>query len=490
MLKPIDDLIECLKSSKPYGQNEALKLWEALKRLNNAILEFSSGITSGVSSGGGGPASHIGTIDQLVIGGTCPITYDPSYYGALAVREYMTVFDQITCRQILGLFVDKGPLNRIRIFSGNVGAVALLPFSIEIGDQPTTPALYIDLNSRISLGFLTPTALLHLKAGVAVVNGAPFKFTAGVLLTVPEIGAIEFTDDGTTASLFATIRIGTIVTRVGITPPFIDSAPLIKGSVDFTKLLRFEVDGFTTGITRILTPLNKDYTIEETGHALKHQNGGSDEIDVAGLSGLLADGQIPLAHQITHNNGGSDPLKLDDLAIPDDNTDLDSSTLRHGLLRKLDGLTTTFLRGDGAWAAPPGGAGSVSFGTAILDFGAFPGKSDASVAVTGQAAIVAGSVVNAWLRPVDTVDHTTDEHMVETLKIFAANIIAGTGFTIYGFNTNQLSEPIVRKPHPNSLFQAGTTVIQKISDPGIIEQEIGGKIPMIYGQWTMAWSWG
>jgi hypothetical protein len=31
-------------------------------------------------------------------------------------------------------------------------------------------------------------------------------------------------------------------------------------------------------------------------------------------------------------------------------------------------------------------------GQTTIDFGAFPGKSDASVAVTGQAAIVAGSL--------------------------------------------------------------------------------------------------
>ena len=50
-------------------------------------------------------------------------------------------------------------------------------------------------------------------------------------------------------------------------------------------------------------------------------------------------------------------LKIDDFAAGDDNTDLDSSTSRHGLLRKLDGTTTNFLRGDGAWAA----AGSNAF---------------------------------------------------------------------------------------------------------------------------------
>ena len=49
-------------------------------------------------------------------------------------------------------------------------------------------------------------------------------------------------------------------------------------------------------------------------------------------------------------------LKIDDFAAGDDNTDLDSSTSRHGLLRKLDNSTTNFLRGDGAWAAAGGGA--------------------------------------------------------------------------------------------------------------------------------------
>lgn len=98
-------------------------------------------------------------------------------------------------------------------------------------------------------------------------------------------------------------------------------------------------------------------------------------------------------------------------------------------------------------------------GTTTLDFGAFPGKSDASVAVAGQAAIVAGSLVEAWVRPAATADHTLDEHLVETLNVVAGNIVAGTGFTIYGVNVNQLSEPD------------------------------GGKGTRIYGLWSVAWVW-
>lgn len=47
-------------------------------------------------------------------------------------------------------------------------------------------------------------------------------------------------------------------------------------------------------------------------------------------------------------------IKLDDLAEPDDNTDLDASTSKHGLMQKYPGGTTTFLRADGSFAIPSG----------------------------------------------------------------------------------------------------------------------------------------
>ena len=54
-------------------------------------------------------------------------------------------------------------------------------------------------------------------------------------------------------------------------------------------------------------------------------------------------------------------VKLDDLAAPDDTTDLNASLTAHGLLPKLPGGTTTFLRADGTFAAPPAG-GSPAWG--------------------------------------------------------------------------------------------------------------------------------
>lgn len=60
-------------------------------------------------------------------------------------------------------------------------------------------------------------------------------------------------------------------------------------------------------------------------------------------------------HHTTHQQGGLDPIKLDDLATPDDNTDLNATTGRHGLLPKLSGTATQFLNGAGTFSNPIAG---------------------------------------------------------------------------------------------------------------------------------------
>jgi hypothetical protein len=121
-------------------------------------------------------------------------------------------------------------------------------------------------------------------------------------------------------------------------------------------------------------------------------------------------------------------------------------------------------------------------GTASLDFGAFPGGSDATVAVTGQVAILAGSLVEAWILPAATADHSADEHVMESLKVFAGNIVAGTGFTIYGANTSQLNEPL-EMPGVSQFRSAATTVY------GYVAPTIGGKGTRLYGVWNIGWVW-
>jgi hypothetical protein len=95
-------------------------------------------------------------------------------------------------------------------------------------------------------------------------------------------------------------------------------------------------------------------------------------------------------------------------------------------------------------------------GVALLDFGAFPGASDANVVVTGQGGIQAASNVSAWIQPAATTDHTSDEHIVEQFEVFAGNIVAGTGFTIYGVDFNPPSQ---------------------------------NDNPLVYGKWNIGWQW-
>jgi hypothetical protein len=76
-------------------------------------------------------------------------------------------------------------------------------------------------------------------------------------------------------------------------------------------------------------------------------------------------------------------------------------------------------------------------GVATVDFGAFPGSSDATTVVTGQAGILGTSYAEAWLTPIATADHSEDEHMVEQIDVFVAALVAATGFTIRAFSRSR-----------------------------------------------------
>jgi hypothetical protein len=109
-------------------------------------------------------------------------------------------------------------------------------------------------------------------------------------------------------------------------------------------------------------------------------------------------------------------------------------------------------------------------GTAIVDFGAFPGRSDASFTVSAPG-IAANSLVEAWILPVVTTDHSPDEHEVETLtcKAYQSSIVANVSFTICLANTSQLSE--------------------QASSGGSQGSALGGIGTLIYGKWNVGWVW-
>lgn len=109
-------------------------------------------------------------------------------------------------------------------------------------------------------------------------------------------------------------------------------------------------------------------------------------------------------------------------------------------------------------------------GTAIVDFGAFPGTDQAQVVVSAPG-IAANSLVEAWILPLQTTDHSPDEHQVETLTVKAdqASIVPNTSFVITLSNTSQLAE---------ITFWRGSQ-----------GASIGGTGTRIYGKWNVGWVW-
>lgn len=221
-----------------------------------------------------------------------------------------------------------------------------------------------------------------------------------------------------------------------------------------------------------------DLTVSSTGTVWTIDNDVVSNAKLANMATATLKGRV--------SAGSGDP---EDLTGTQATTLLDvfTSALK-GLVPASGGGTTNFLRADGTFAAPPGGGGGANVGTATVDFGAFPGSSHASVVVTGQAGIVAGSVVQAWIRPVATADHSADEHMLETLRVHASDIVAGTGFTVNAFNAGTINEPDVAAVSRDGVSQIAARPGGRGRQDGLTAA-VGGKGTRIYGQWTIAWSW-
>ncbi len=133
-----------------------------------------------------------------------------------------------------------------------------------------------------------------------------------------------------------------------------------------------------------------------------------------------------------------------------------------------------------------GGGTVLGSGTSIVDFGS-GGASDASLVVTGQTAILAGSLVYCWIKPEATDDHSADEHMVETLKVFASDVVAGVGFTLHVLNTSE----IVAAGIPELALRGRSSGAGAAPGGGRAARNnlpnLGGTASLITGKWSVGW---
>lgn len=131
-----------------------------------------------------------------------------------------------------------------------------------------------------------------------------------------------------------------------------------------------------------------------------------------------------------------------------------------------------------------GGGTVLGSGTSIIDFGS-QGSNHKTLVVTGQASILAGSLVMCWVKPEATVDHSADEHIAEDIIVYASDVVAGTGFTIHAKSgAEAISQPAYERlaRFSGAGQDAGPGQAARNNAP-----TPGGKIPLLYGKWSVGW---
>lgn len=162
-----------------------------------------------------------------------------------------------------------------------------------------------------------------------------------------------------------------------IPTPATDKATLFLDDVTGEPTLKDDT-GATSSLVGPAGPAGPSYTDEQAQDAV-----GAMIVDTATVNLTYTDATPALTADVIP--GG---IKLDDLGTPDDNTDLNASTSRHGLLKKLSNVATEYMDGTGNWSTPAGGGGGGG--------GAITRITETVVGAGGSASITFSSIVNTY----------------------------------------------------------------------------------------------
>lgn len=180
-----DDLI--LRTTAGVGASGATMLFQGG---NNGATQFAKVDNDGLWNFGAGDPS---TLHRLTVRQP---TDGAAYYGIRVYANNGTTYSDFGYGE---LAFNGGGLIRT-----NAGSISI---------TPSGGNFFVTTGNTFIGGSTTPTARLHLAAGTATASTAPLKFIAGTNLTTPELGAMEYVDDGTTGHLYFTYKVATVTTR-------------------------------------------------------------------------------------------------------------------------------------------------------------------------------------------------------------------------------------------------------------------------------------
>lgn len=83
---------------------------------------------------------------------------------------------------------------------------------------------------------------------------------------------------------------------------------------------------------------------------------------------------------------------------------------------------------------------SAGTGSAVIDFGGYPGQHEASVDVSGLSGIVTTDHAEAWFMSEATADHTPADHRFASalISLTCSTPVEGVGFTITGTSIHKM----------------------------------------------------
>lgn len=186
---------------------------------------------------------------------------------------------------------------------------------------------------------------------------------AGAFQTINATGNITLTLTGTVASQSKRIRVLITASAADRTITFpatwdwVDRPISDQITITSGEVLWLDILTSGTQVIAAANELNKNVSVRNTGTPVDNDVAiftdagtveGLSEAEFKTLFNLVIGADV----QEYNASTAFTTTPLDDFGTPDDNTDLNATTSYHGLLPKLGGGTTNFLRADGTWADP------------------------------------------------------------------------------------------------------------------------------------------